>query len=283
MSSYVIEGIANLTEEEGRHEQRFYELLLPIMSDQHSSATLFFKEKYNKILHVCKSVENGIEAKDLIKQGYTQAGVWSKKYKVFRFGSSEVVVVDEEGVDVDQLTRPTYYEKVFADISAIHKEGHHKGKKLFEKCRAIYSNIPRNVCKIFTDTCPMCTRETIRKKPTAGVKNIITDGFGVRGQVDLIDFQSTPDGEFKYLLQYVDHGVKKLNIVPLTSKRASTVAYALCRIFTEQGPPCILQADNGREFYGQAAERSDRQLILEDNVSICIIMCLAFAYDGLLR
>ena len=51
--------------------------------------------------------------------------------------------------------------------------------------------------------------------PTAGVRNIITEGFGVRGQVDLIDFQSTPDGPFKYLLNYIDHGVKKLTCVPL--------------------------------------------------------------------
>jgi hypothetical protein len=136
--SYVIEGIANPTEEEGRHEQAFYEFLLPLLLNQHHSAQLFFKEKYNEILHICKSVESGIEVKDLKKQGYTQAGVWSKKFRVFRAGSSEVVVVGEDGVDADRLKRPTYYEKVFADISAIHKDGHHKGNKLFEKCRAIY-------------------------------------------------------------------------------------------------------------------------------------------------
>jgi hypothetical protein len=60
--------------------------------------------------------------KDLKKQGYTQAGVWFKKFSVFRFGSSEVVVVQQEGVDVDLL-------KHFADISVIHKDGHHKGNK----------------------------------------------------------------------------------------------------------------------------------------------------------
>jgi hypothetical protein len=157
---------------------------------------------------------------------------------------------------------------VFADISAIHKEGYHKGNKLFKNCSAIYSNIPRNVCKIFTDTCPICTQETNHKKPTARVRNIITEGFGVCVQVGLID-----------LLNYIDHGVKKLTCVPLTSKCASTVAYALCRIFTEQGPPCILQADNGREFYGQAGEKSDRQLVLEDNVSALITMCFVFAND----
>ena len=109
------------------------------------------------------------------------------------------------------------------------------------------------------------------------MRNIITEGFKVRGQVDLIDFQNTPADPFKYLLNYIDHGVKKLTCVPLTSKRASTVAYAMCLIFTEQGPPCILQADNGREFYGQATEKSNRQLVLEDNVSIFITMCFVFA------
>ena len=54
----------------------------------------------------------------------------------------------------------------------------------------------------------------------AGVKNIITFGFGVRGQVDLIDFQSMTDGSFLFLLNYIDHGVKKLTSIPLVAKRA---------------------------------------------------------------
>ncbi len=51
--------------------------------------------------------------------------------------------------------------------------------------------------------------------PVAGIKNIVTYGMGDRGQVDLIDFQSMPDGALKYLLNYIDHGVKKLSSVPL--------------------------------------------------------------------
>jgi hypothetical protein len=41
----------------------------------------------------------------------------------------------------------------------------------------------------------------------------------------------------------------------------------------------MLQADNGREFYGPAAEKSDRQLVLEDNVSTSIIVRFSFAND----
>jgi hypothetical protein len=73
---------------------------------------------------------------------------------------------------------------------------------------------------MFTDVCPHCIRILSRRKPVAGVKNIITFGFGVRGQVDLIDFQSMTDGSFLFLLNYIDHGVKKLTSIPLVAKRA---------------------------------------------------------------
>ena len=98
----------------------------------------------------------------------------------------------------------------------------------------------------------------------AGIRNIVTEGFGVRGQVDLINFQSMPDGLFKYLLNYIDHGVKKLTSIPLTSKRASSVAFALLTIFTEQGPPSILQTDNGGEFSNHAHDHVGHRMVLDD-------------------
>ncbi len=58
----------------------------------------------------------------------------------------------------------------------------------------------RDICKMFTDVCPQCIAILSHQKPCVGVKNIITDEMGVRGQVDLIDFQSMPDGKFNYLL-----------------------------------------------------------------------------------
>ena len=49
---------------------------------------------------------------------------------------------------------------------------------------------------------------------TAGSQPILTKGFGRRGQVDLIDFQSMPDGDFKFLLNYQDHGIKLYDCRP---------------------------------------------------------------------
>jgi hypothetical protein len=95
------------------------------------------------------------------------------------------------------------------------------------------------------DVCPHCIKVLSRRKPVAGIKNIVTDGFGVRGQVDSIDFQNMPDGIFKFLLNYIDHGVKKLTSIPLAAKQASRIAFVLLTIFTKQGPPSILKTDNG--------------------------------------
>jgi hypothetical protein len=108
------------------------------------------------------------------------------------------------------------------------------------------------ICKIFTDVCPRCIEQQQRHRPVAGLRPIITLGFGVHGQVDLIDFQSMPDGVFHFLLNYIDHGIKILSCVPIVRKRASCVAYALFQIFTVYGPLMILQSDNGREFSGAA-------------------------------
>ena len=79
----------------------------------------------------------------------------------------------------------------------------------------VYANISRPVCKAFTDTCPGCIIEQQRLCPLAGLRPIVTPGFGTRGQVDLIDFQSMPDHGFNFLLNYIDHGIKPLFCVPL--------------------------------------------------------------------
>ncbi len=71
-------------------------------------------------------------------------------------------------------------------------------------------------------------------------KNIITLGWGVWGQVNLIDYQSMPDGTFYFFLNYIDHEVILLFLVPLVAKQASCIAIALYQIFCLIGPPMVL-------------------------------------------
>ena len=139
-------------------------------------------------------------------------------------------------------------ERLFDDILSEHGD-HNKVPTLRKKCAKRFFNISKIWVIIFCRTCPGCIQRAPKMKPVAGLRNIITLGLGVRGQVDLIDFQSMPDGAFCFLLNYVDHGIKTVFSVPLVSKRAWCIALALFQIFCIIGPPMILQADNGREFF----------------------------------
>ena len=141
---------------------------------------------------------------------------------------------------------------MFSDLLTAHGTDHSKGRTLYARLGELVHNVPRDVCKMFTDLCPRCIQRHQRTRPVAGLRPIITNGFNVRGQVDLVDFQSMPDGEFRFLLNYIDHGIKFLFSVPIVRKRASCIAIALLQIFTVIGPPMILQSDNGSEFHGAA-------------------------------
>ena len=80
------------------------------------------------------------------------------------------------------------------------------------------------------------------------IKSMIFSEMNSRAQVDLIDMQSQPDGDLKWILAYQDCLTKFVQLRPVTSKRAPEIAYQLLDIFSIFGAPSILQSDNGTEF-----------------------------------
>ncbi|CAF1272724.1 unnamed protein product [Didymodactylos carnosus] len=80
------------------------------------------------------------------------------------------------------------------------------------------------------------------------VVQLVSHDFNARGQVDLIDMQSCPDGPFKFILNYQDHFTKFCVLRPMKTKTAAEVAYHLLDIFTMFGAPVILQSDNEDEL-----------------------------------
>ena len=73
-------------------------------------------------------------------------------------------------------------------------------------------------------------------------------------QIDLIDFRTLPDGEYKWILNAQDHFTKMCWLKPLKDKSAIEVAKALIEVFGIFGAQCILQSDNGREFRNSIVE-----------------------------
>ena len=262
---WVIEGGEDLDGDTSRHMLAFYKDLKAWYCQRNYTSVLLTKFDYDQRVAFCLDLVEDGDCRSQFLAGNSNAYKWAKKYHVVTVGEESSILVlrpDENqqkkkkgsrGIDVtamrlEDLQQPSYAEKLFVDLWKIHRVDHCKGNSLFTHVKNRHGNITREVCKMFTDVCPQCVKLLSRKKPVAGIKNIVTEGFGVRGQVDLIDFQSMPVGAFKFLLNYIDHGVKELTSIPLTSKRASSVAFALLTIFTDQGPPSILQSDNGKEF-----------------------------------
>jgi hypothetical protein len=70
----------------------------------------------------------------------------------------------------------------------------------------------------------------------------------LRGQDDLVDFQSLPDEKYKCILNYQDHYAKCISVFSLESKQAAEVTFNLSIIFLIFSTTKVLQSDNGKEY-----------------------------------
>ena len=85
--------------------------------------------------------------------------------------------------------------------------------------------------QIFLNLCESCQQKKSGIKKDIVVKPIFSSLMNSRCQVDLIDFHSRSDGNYKYVLVYQEE-----------------VAAQILDIFLIFGALCILQSDNGREL-----------------------------------
>lgn len=85
------------------------------------------------------------------------------------------------------------YEEFYNKLMEAHlSTGHGARDRMYFYCKTKWK-IPKESCQLFSNMCSTCARK--RVKPVKGVviKPIVTDDFNMRGQVDLVDFQSCPD------------------------------------------------------------------------------------------
>jgi hypothetical protein len=207
----------------------FYALLKKWMRGKEYTTKLITKEDYDARVNFLLGVKEGnIDCREGWLTGNLSAYKWLQRYHVYKYADDSAVLVlrpspkkgavDVTAMPLDRLQQPTYAERLFIDLWKIHQADHCKGVTFFYCVRDKHGNVTREVCKLFTDVCPHCIVVNCHRKPTAGIQPLITLGMCVRGQADIIDFQSMPDGTFKFLLNYLDHGVKKLTCIPITSK-----------------------------------------------------------------
>jgi len=149
-----------------------------------------------------------------------------------------------------------YNEELYKIIYDVHLQTVHGDRNRMEhELNAKYKTITSECLMMYLNLCEPCQKKGNSVKKGLVAKPIISTEMNSRCQVDLIDMQAQPDGNYRFILVYQDHLTKYVLLKPLIHKRAEEVAYILLDIFTTFGGPCILQSDNGREFVNKVIEK----------------------------
>lgn len=244
--------------------------LSKVQKNAHIISDRLFNEIYNFMLSIQDASDEVRLA--LLRSIPNKVGYkWMKKFDIRTVDTSNVLIFKQvEGEALDACQKVVKYSKIFDVVRNIHElevgNDHPKAKTLYKRVWIKYGkSIPRWVCEIFPLFCPVCIRSKPRKKAKAGHQPLLTRGMNVRAQIDLIDYQSMPDGPYNYVLDYQDHGIKFCQLRALTQRTHRAVALELIQIFCIFGPPSILQADNGKEFSHGASK--SRHVQIDEEVS----------------
>ena len=104
-------------------------------------------------------------------------------------------------------------EELYDVIRDAHVACGHGGEKRTEKeLDKTYANITREQIKLFLARCQNCQLKKSKHNKGVVVRPIMSSRFNSRGQVDLIDLQSQPDGDYRYI---ADH-IAKINSLSLS-------------------------------------------------------------------
>jgi hypothetical protein len=181
---WYLEGVDDLVDEDGAcHKNAFYIILKQMHQFWDYTTVLLTKKKYNQICQFCMDLQDGIDAQAKVLQQNLHTYLWEKKCALLIVGKSAVLVlrpdaaVDVRNMNLSLVWQLTCAERIFADLLKIHKVYHCKGTMFFKQAKAAHGNVTLDVCKMFIDCCLHCVSLLLRKKPVAGIKNIITFGF----------------------------------------------------------------------------------------------------------
>jgi len=143
---------------------------------------------------------------------------WKRDFKLFQYNNLDVLArssIVEDYIknngenNAQHCPKFAHFDQVFDAILQSHESvGHAKIDRTWQKVQKKYANISRQMVSIFVEMCPLCAVDKSIPSRKSVREPIMSDTFNDRGQVDLIDMQSVPDGEFRWILHYQDHLTK---------------------------------------------------------------------------
>ena len=216
------------------------------MSNIASSVTLT-KSKYDELIQRVMEVKSKSTKK-------TPSDFWLlRQYDVIEVMKVRKLIYPmKDGTDIRYYV---HNDELFETLETTHKALGHGGRDRMEReIRKKFKNVSRATIQAFIAGCVNCEKKKSNKRKGLVVKPIVHANMNSRAQLDLIDMQSDPDGDYRFIFVYQDHLTKFVVLKPLRNKTANEVAVHLLDVFTLFGAPCILQTDNGREFKNAVVE-----------------------------
>ena len=215
------------TEREMSTRERFLKKLMEsVEGKKDNHYNIITKDAYDSLL---KEVEDAISATKKTSAQYRRI----KRFNVLEFGDTKKLVTRGEPVK--------YYlpmEDIFYVIDLSHIAVGHGGRdRLKVGTSRNYANITTDMINIFLSLCETCQKKKKLGKKELVSKPILHTELNSRCQIDLIDMQSQPDAQFKFILNYQDHLTKFVLLRPLQTKRAEEVASHVFDIFLTFGAP----------------------------------------------
>lgn len=234
-------------------------------SDQDNEAMVALKARfYNEICAELKPKVNVIETRAIYRHQVEELMsilrnktkpkyyYFKDRYKISSSDPPELISTVKSGEDGEEGRDLVVVclEDMFDSCMHVHQMCGHGGRSVMvpQAC-LLFCNVTRRIIEIFlTYSEEYQAKRKKTKLHGMVVKPIRSEYYNSRMQIDLVDMQSLPDGEYKWVLNAQDHLTKFSHLRPLKKKCMKEVAWELYLIFCRCGAPVILQSDNGKEF-----------------------------------
>ena len=89
---------------------------------------------------------------------------------------------------------------------------------MIKETQTKYKNITAESIMLYLSLCVPCLKNSKVPKKRLVIKPMIFSEISSRALVDLVDMESQPDGDFKWVLLYQDDLRKFVQLRPVTSK-----------------------------------------------------------------
>ncbi|XP_018330198.1 KRAB-A domain-containing protein 2-like [Agrilus planipennis] len=223
-------------------KNRFDNRLNHILTTKNQNSQIFTRAVYlNKVEKVKQS-----KAKQAGKQPQDYHRL--RTYDVTSVGNEERLIVPiKEG---DSMTKYyVYTEEIFQILHETHLAIGHGGRNRMEKeLSNKYKNITREIIVIYLNLCKVCQKRMNVSKKDFEVDPTVSSEMNSRCQIDLIDMEPHTDGEYRFILVYIDLLTKFVQLRPLKTNAIKEMVHVILDILLIFGAPCILQSNYGREF-----------------------------------